>query len=401
MYLTRPHARNAKWTIRLRIHDNRVVKIPGDTDREAAWRIGERVKLLVRARQNGEHPPGELAEWIDNMPKVLSDRLVHLGLLTQRRLERYKPLKTHIVTYGRIVRRRKSNKLRHAQQQESKVRRICKAMRAKRFDDLTEQKLLDHLESAKIAVSTRRGFIIAMNDFASEMVRAGIAKENPFQHIQAPGQYEDPEYERQPLTVEQFRKVMAHLDTFERYKYQKARWTAYDRKIIYWTAVRTALRENEMMKLVRGNFYFDESPAIVCLKARHAKNKTEGEIAIPSDLARALKVYMVDIEPNDRVFPFPETSGSIVDMLRRDLTEAGIEWKLPTGEVMDFHSLRSTCITWWLDEDGLKPKRVQVLARLKTLALVYNYSRNLRLDDFSWLDNGPKLVPAPTRRKAG
>ena len=83
--------------------------------------------------------------------------------------------------------------------------------------------------------------------------------------------------------------------------------------------------------------------------------------------------------------------------MRRDLEGAGIEWRLPTGEVIDFHTLRSTAITWWLDEDGLPPKRAQVLARLKTLALVYRYSRNLRLEDFSWLEKGPKLVDTPRR----
>ena len=57
-------------------------------------------------------------------------------------------------------------------------------------------------------------------------------------------------------------------------------------------------------------------------------------------------------------------------MFRRDLTEAGIPWDLPTGERVDFHTLRSTAITWWLDVDGLSQKRVQILARLKTLALV-------------------------------
>ena len=89
-------------------------------------------------------------------------------------------------------------------------------------------------------------------------------------------------------------------------------------------------------------------------------------------------------------------------MFRRDLTGAGIPWQLPTGEVVDFHTLRSTAITWWLDVHGLWPKRVQVLARLKTLALVARYSRNLRLEDFGWLNRGPKLIvnARTTRRRA-
>jgi integrase len=126
-----------------------------------------------------------------------------------------------------------------------------------------------------------------------------------------------------------------------------------------------------------------------------------GRRSCKRDLAVALKRYIVGFEPNDRVFPFPETSGSIVDMLRKDLDGADIPWRLPSGEVIDFHTFRSTFITWALDVYGLSPKRVQVLARLKTLAMVQNYSRNLRIEDFGWLKSGPKLVVAKPPRKAG
>lgn len=203
------------------------------------------------------------------------------------------------------------------------------------------------------------------------------------------------------LTVAQFQKLMRHLDTFERHKGQKSRWNASDRKMIYWTAVKSAYRQGEMMALRRANLYLDEKPAVICLKARRTKNKTDGEVPIPADLAKALRKYVAGLEPNDKVFPFPKTSGRIVDMLRRDLTGAGIPWKLPTGEVVDYHTFRTTCITWRLDVDGLRPKRVQVLARLKTLALVQNYSRNLRIEDFGWLDKGPKLATARPNKRAG
>ncbi|HYO08830.1 MAG TPA: hypothetical protein VER17_07635 [Tepidisphaeraceae bacterium] len=44
---------------------------------------------------------------------------------------------------------------------------------------------------------------------------------------------------------------------------------------------------------------------------------------------------------------------------------------------------------------------MQVLARLKTLAMVQNYSRNLRIEDFGWLNSGPKLVVAKSGKKVG
>jgi len=401
MHLIEPHGQKRKWDIRFRNHDGRTVKVAGERDQSDAQRLGNRIAMLVKAKGNGDPPPMELQPWIDNMPSSLADRLVHLGLLSQQRLERSKSVFDHIETYGGIVAARKSNKPRHSKQQESKVRRVYEELNITRFDHLTAAKLLRYLGKLDIAVSTRRSYIIAMKDFGDEMVRLGAAKGNPFANVEPPGQYEDPEYERAPLTVKQFQMLTKYLGTFERYKGQKSRWTAHDRKLIFWTAVTTGYRVGELRSLIRANLYLDEKPPLICLKARHTKNKTDGEVPIPRDLAVALKKYVAGMAPTSRIFPFPSTCGSVVDMLRRDLTGAGVVWKLPTGEVIDFHTLRSTCITWWLDVHGLSPKRVQVLARLKTLPLVSNYSRNLRLEDFAWLNKGPKLTTTLVRKRAG
>jgi integrase len=400
MHLVAPQHDHVKWNIRFRNHDGKIRAIPGDEDKTMATRIGNRVEMLVNAKQNGDQPPKELQGWIDNMPTKLSDRLVELGLISANRIERGKPISEHIDKFQTFVAVRKSNKAKQAKHQAGRVRLICKALKVKTVADLNADAFREYLGGLELAVATKRAYIIVMKDFAKEMARIGAVKESPFKDIKAPGQYENPEYERQPLTVTQFKMLMNHMDTFDRYFGQKARWTASDRKLIYWTAVKTGYRQSELKQLRKGHLFLDDTPAVVSLKARHTKNKTDGEVPIPQDLAAALKKYIAHLEPNDKIFWFPTTSGSVVDMMRRDLKGAGIDWKLPTGEIIDFHSLRSTAITWWLDVDGLRPKRVQVLARLKTLALVYNYSRNLRMEDFSWLEHGPKLVSTRKRRKA-
>jgi integrase len=408
MYLVEPTGPKLKWDIRFRNHDGRVVRVPGDRDPAAATRIGERCEMLVKAKRNGDPPPGELASWIANMDDGLADRLIDLGLVPLRHRARNTPLVEWIEPWVQVISGRKPNSQKHAPQQGRKVRRIITAIRAIMLaalepDLVTEKINAFTTEGCKnptpISTATRRSYGIAIKDFSCWLARK-LKVENPLAEMPVPGQYENPEYERQPLTVPQFRQLTAYLSTFERYRNQKARWTASDRKIIYWTAVKTGYRESELKKLRRWNLYLDETPAVICLKARDTKTKTKGEVPIPRDLAVALKKYAADLEPGDRVFPFPETSGSIVDMLRRDLEGAGVPWKLPSGEVVDFHTLRATCITWWLDVDGLKPKRVQVLARLKGLGMVQNYSRNLRIEDFEWLDKGPRLVSTRRRKRS-
>ena len=399
MFLIAPQPGKRKWTLRFRNHDGRTVKLSADDDRTVAMRMGNKIEMLIKAIHQGDPPPGELTTWLDNMPESLSKRLVALGLVPQRYIGRSKPLSEHIDTFQSKVAIRQPNRKKQAKHQAGRVRIVCAAINAQKFTDLTADGLLEYLDGRGMAAATRRAYIIVMKDFGKEMVRLGVARESPFAHLKPPGQYSDPQYERQPLTVEQFQKLMIYMDTVTRYHQQKCRWTAADRKIIYWTAVKTAFRQSELRSLRKANFHLDETPAVVGLKARDAKNRTAGEVPIPRDLADALKAYMADLEPNDKVFPLPETSGSIVDMMRRDLTGAGIPWKLPTGEIVDFHTLRSTAISWWLDIDKLSPKRVQTLARLKTLALVYNYSRKWRIGDHDWLEEGPKLVKPPQRKK--
>lgn len=353
MHLIPPSGSRKKFTIRHRI-DGRSVKIPGDVNEKATIRIADRVLMLVNAKENGDPPPKQLAEWIDNMPDVLSHRLVELKLLSQRRVDRSRPFSEYIDDWKKIVQARRPNSKDHAPQQGNKVRRVADKIKPNDLADLDPDSVTEAINSfqalgckkqSPLSTSTRRSYAIAMKDFTSWIAKK-LKIADPLNDLELPGQYTDVEYERSPLTVKEFQKLMAYLDTFERYPHQKARWTTRDRKLIYWTAVRSAYRETEMKKFRKWNFYLDETPPVIGLKARDNKNKARGEVPIPTDLALALKKYVADLGPTDLVFPFPQTSGSIVDMLRRDLEGAGIDWKRPNGEVIDYHSFRPTCICW-------------------------------------------------------
>ena len=403
MHVVPPDPGKRQWKIRLRLPDGRIVKLPGDRDEATARRIGDRVETLVRAKAAGELPPAELKAWIDNMPPSLANRLVDLGLLERRRLESTRPLTEQIDEFQTVVANRRNNSAVHAQVQANRVRRACKELHVTSFVQLNEDNVAAVVKGMKLALSSERHYIVAMKDFAKWMKRSGRAATNPLADLKAPGQYEDPSLERRPMTVEEFRALMGYLDTFERYKGRQARWTAKDRKLIHWTAVKTAYRKTELSRLRVANFHLDAKPPCTSIKARDAKNRTAGDVPIPDDLSAALKKYIKDreLEPQDRVFPFPATSRGVLGMYRRDLKAAGIMAKLPTGEVVDFHALRSTAITWWLDVDGLSAKRVQILARLKTLALVAKYSRNHRLQEFGWLNKGPSLNTNGRRKRVG
>ncbi|HYO08828.1 MAG TPA: hypothetical protein VER17_07625 [Tepidisphaeraceae bacterium] len=73
------------------------------------------------------------------------------------------------------------------------------------------------------SVDERRLQPVAFNAFGVRGAKRGavaaagnLTIKNPLTDMELPGQYENPEYERQPLTVKQFQKLMKYHDTFVR-----------------------------------------------------------------------------------------------------------------------------------------------------------------------------------------
>lgn len=404
MFLVKPSGKKKKWDIRFRM-DGRTFKVPGDRDKHATNRIAERLKMLVAAKQNGDLPPSELSQWMANMPQSLAERLSELGLLDQRRREQRRPLLEHIKDFQAIVAARRSNTEDHAKSQAGRVRRLVTAMEVTHFSEITADgitlgaKVLEH-GGKSVSVATRHHHLRAMKNFCRWMVASKRALQNPAEHVELPSPDEDPQIERRPLTVAEFQALMAYLTTFERYPHQLSKWTAADRRLVYWLAVKTGFRKNELATLRRADFQLDSKPPRVVVQARHAKSGEKASVPIPNDLAASLGAYTDHMHPEAQVFRFPTCCHSVVDILRRDLRGAGITWNedKDSAETIDFHTLRSTAITWWLTEDRLHPKAVQQLARVTSLALVERYSRNWVMKDYSWLNKGKVLDVAPVKK---
>jgi len=385
-----PKGTHKRWTLRFTNWDGkRGVSVYAHDEREASVRLGGVIKRLVACKHCGDVPNVDDRHYIESMPPRLSKRLTSIGLLDRRRHMAGRPIQEHVNAFERYVAARQTNTAAHSKRQAGYVRRVCAALHIHMYDDLRESDILQHVKDLGLSNTTRRQYLIAIRDFCAWMQRDKRGIGNPLENTKLPDANDDTP--RRPLTVDEFRQLMAYLETFERYPKQKTGWLASDRRLIYWFCVSTGLRQNETRTRRVCDLSLDHEPASVGISWRDAKNDRSAVVPFGRDLADALREYTRGKHPSAKLFPLPVSRNDITRMFERDLRGAGVEPRHPdTGLVIDFHALRTTAICWWLDVYGLSVKKTAAMARASERT-VERYAKGYRLHDYSWLDKAPSL----------
>lgn len=114
MALIPPNGHRKQYVIRIRNYEGR--KIPSDRDKDISLRINKCGERLVTAKMNGDDPPGDLAGWIANTGNSLANRLIKLGLIPARQRHPHTPLCDWVDAWVKVVRGRKPESERHAEQ---------------------------------------------------------------------------------------------------------------------------------------------------------------------------------------------------------------------------------------------------------------------------------------------
>jgi integrase len=397
------------------------IKISAYHEMDKTRRLVDRIKHLVAVKVAGDPTPLELINFLTNVEDRIASKLIECGLMDPR----FRTLKTDfwdektprtkaqiqqareamkkdeklalpfIDGFFLAVANRRNNTEEHARRTALCVLRICKDLNINKPSHLIQDDIINKLSEWGINSNTKRHYLMAITGFAEWLRLQRVILKSPLEDVHMPYTEADTTFDRVPLTIEQFRALMTYMDkliadtealgTVER-------WPARDRKMVYWTAVCTAFRQNELRTLTASKLFLADKPPMVDIDASNAKNRSEASIPIPEELAAALRQYAENKHPDARIFKIPALRKYVIDDFKKDIAGAGLD-KTPRAEKdrLDFHALRSTAITWWLDVYNLNPKRVQMLARLSSLHLVMRYSRRLKLEDFSWLDNAPSL----------
>lgn len=141
-----------------------------------------------------------------------------------------------------------------------------------------------------------------------------------------------------------------------------------ERALIYKTALFTGLRRGELTALRVGHLCLDAKPnAALQLPEEFTKNGQEARLLLLPDLAAELRQWIADTgkSTGDLLFVVP---GKIVNIMKRDLIAAGIDYKDTLGRFSDFHALRGTGNTL-LGKAGVHPSIRQKFMRHSDIKL--------------------------------
>jgi len=153
------------------------------------------------------------------------------------------------------------------------------------------------------------------------------------------------------------------------------------RGIIYLTAARTGLRQEELRQLTWEDLSLDADAPFVVVREASAKNKKEERVCLVPEIVERLRAYRPsDFAPGALVFPngIPRASRLKVDAKRN-----GIEYRDESGRYADFHALRYTWATF-LQRNDIPQRFAMKLMRhsdMKLTAKVYTDETQLPIYD--------------------
>jgi len=161
--------------------------------------------------------------------------------------------------------------------------------------------------------------------------------------------------------------------------------------MLYLLALRTGLRRKELRSLTPESFNFSSKVPSVALHASNSKRRKQDRLPLPKDVATLFQEFIAELEPNEPVWPGSWWRKS-AEMIRKDLTGAGLSVKDDQGRIFDFHGQRTTFITG-LSRARVQPAIAQKLARHSDIKLTMGTYTSMDLDELgSAVESLPRLV---------
>jgi integrase len=255
-------------------------------------------------------------------------------------------------------------------------------MEAKVLGDITAEGIdgaLAALRRGGASVATSNGYHRAVRTFCRWLVRTKRIAENPVADLTCMKVTEaDRRRRRRPLGDEELTLLLAAA---RKSSEPFMGLLGPDRAMLYLVAANTGLRASELASLMPESFELDAAQPMVRCRAGYTKNRQEAELPLRQDLVAALRPWLASKPAGEPVWPgkwAKERRGA--EMIRIDLTAAGIDDEDDRGRVVDFHALRHSFISN-LARAGVHPRNAQALARHSTIDLTMNTYSHVSMTD--------------------
>ncbi len=287
-----------------------------------------------------------------------------------------KPLLAHLDDYVADLakRNRAGRNGRGARLLKSRIVRLISDCGWKASGNVTPDSFNTWRSQQKDSARTLNHYLQGMVSFLNWLERSSRIKANPLKFVSKIDERGQRVRLRRAFTDDELRRIISGSGP---------------RGIIYYTAARTGLRQEELHQLTWGDVRLETATPSVTVRAATAKNKCEESVYLVPEIADALKAYRpAHWTSKDLVFPngIPRASRLKVDAERN-----GIEYRDQSGRYADFHALRYTWATF-LQRNDIPQRFAMKLMRHSDIKLTSKvYTDETQLPIYEAIKGLPRL----------
>ena len=401
-----------------RFYDHNAVRrnLPLFQDEKNSAEAARAIERLVNIRASGSDLPPELQRFIENTLPTIRNKIAEWGIIDSTRVAAVKTLAEHTCDWKTFL-LSKGNGAEYVELKTLRLNKLFKACGFVMWNDIRATVMSETLaawrarKAASLSVQTSNFYLQAAKQFCNYMMKIKkCATTSPLSELSAQNVKIDRRHDRRAYLVDEFCRLLHYLQTAE------ASWNivAAERALIYQFAAETGLRRGAIAALrVRSFGRHDGSPAVLVPAGAPNKYKHERWVLLRESMWTLLEAHFVGKMSVDDAFKMPP-KGHTAKMIRKDLDAARAQWIAEAegdgqrqqressnflrycddrGLYLDFHAFRHTRGVWLFEHHNAKPREVQELLGVGSMALVDRYTRSMKITNNAVIERGPSLVP--------
>ena len=355
------------------------------TNEAATKKLAERIEDLLHFKANNQPPTLELQKWLEQVPVKIRTELAGFRLMDLKLVS--KKLAEHIEDFKESL-EKKERSSRHISETVAILNRLFNLCGFENCTDISPNRIkevLDELRDGGNGISKRtyNHYLKTAKQFCKYLMKQGCSI-SPIEYLDGlDNEQTDRRHIRRAATTDELKRLLdSTANSGVRYG-----MGGRERRLLYWLAVSSGLRANEIRTLRVSSFDFNDNT--VKVSAGYSKHRREDIQPLPPSLMVELQEFFRGKMPTVKAFggDYSMLTDRTANMIQADLKDAGIPYVDDNG-VFDFHSLRHSFITNLRNVSG---RVAQSLARHRSSAMTDRYTHVNLIDDRAALDSLPDL----------